>query len=109
MNIRMMMEPWLLGVRLREIARYSWRYGKIKVFFMFRRQSEWLVSIYNYLVTVLDSRSKASQKDFEDRLGNIVKQTNFKRHLINYMLLYEVLAEELGEDNMLAIPYESLN
>ncbi|TQI70405.1 hypothetical protein JM79_1315 [Gramella sp. Hel_I_59] len=99
-------EPYLLSARLKEISKYSWPHGKTKVFFFFRRQADWLPSIYSMVCYKLKN---PSQKDFEDRLDYFLNKDHHSTQVLNYNLLYEQLVENLGAKNVLALPFEALH
>lgn len=99
-------EPYILSAKLREISKYSWPHGKTKVFFFFRRQADWLPSIYSQVCFKLKN---PSQKDFEDRINLFLKEDSHSAHVLNYNLLYEQLAKTLGHKNVLALPFEALH
>jgi hypothetical protein len=96
-------EPFLLASRLGEISKHAWREGNVKVWFFFRRQYDWLPSIYSQVCYQLPH---PSQSDFEKRVEEFLNSGASGSQVIDYSLLYEALAEKLGEENVLALPFE---
>jgi len=96
-------EPYLLSSRLNEISRHCWPYGRVKVFFFFRKQVDWLPSIYAQVSHLL---GKPSQRDFERRVASFLEKVDQGSQVLEYDLLIDCLKDALGERNVLAIPYE---
>lgn len=99
-------EPYLLAARLGEISRYAWPHGDVKAFFFFRRQPDWLASIYAHISYQL---SKPSQQDFESRVEELLQRTHSGAQALEYDLLIEQLKRSLGNNNVLALPYEAFD
>ena len=102
---RMKCEPYLLASRLREINEYGWPNGDVKALLFIRQQHEWLPSIYSEGCFDLP---RPSQSDFEARVGVFLNPDEGVSHVLEYDLLYDVLARELGAENVLMLPYEVL-
>lgn len=100
------LEPKELASRLESINKYCWPYGKVKVFFFFRKQSEWLASIYSHVAYKLKN---PSQKHFEDSVRDILCRNMEGEHCLNYFNLHKTLSHYLGAENVLAIPYEAMS
>ena len=98
-------EPELLSNRLKCISRYAWSHGKTKAWFFFRRQEDWIPSIYAQLCYRLP---KPSQKDFEYRARDFIYSELSGSHVLEYDKLVESLEEALGSNNVLALPFEAI-
>ena len=99
-------EPMLLAERLRSIDLHAWPHGQTKVWFFYRRQVEWLPSIY---AQICDRLPLASQNDFDSRTKKFLASGYSGSHILDYDLLYESLKSALGEKNVLALPYEAIS
>lgn len=100
-------EPFLVSARLKQISQNVWSdQGIVKAFFFFRKQSEWLPSVYAHICYQLSS---PSQKDFNTRVDELISGKSSLAHVINYYILFEYLCKALGSQNVLALPYEALH
>lgn len=99
-------EPYLVSARLKEIADNVWQNGGVKALFFFRKQSEWLPSIYAHVCYRL---KEPSQADFDRRVHEFVSGHSSLAHAVDYSLLFEQLAATLGSESVLALPYEALH
>ncbi|WP_410474903.1 hypothetical protein [Guyparkeria sp. TX1] len=76
----------------------------LQVLFFFRRQPEWLASMYSEMSRPLNA---ASQKDFDERIEQMVNNPyQHGDHVIKYDLLYKRLCQSVGRRRVLALPYE---
>ena len=96
-------EPAVLAGRLAAIARHAWPHGTLKAWFFFRRQAEWLASIYAHSCWQLPD---PSQQDFEQRTRALLATPSAR--ILDHALLLETLGAALGPHNVLALPYEEL-
>lgn len=100
-------EPYLVSARLKEIADNVWNQrGAVKALFFFRKQSEWLPSIYAHVCYRL---KKPSQEDFDQRVRDLLSGQSSLAHAVDYSLLVEQLSANLGREAVLALPYEALH
>lgn len=99
-------EPLLLAKKLKAINENCWPHGQVKVFFFFRRQDDWLASMYSHVAYAIKT---ASQEDFENRVKEITSSESQVGNILEYDQLYEELSEALGEGNVLALPYEKFS
>lgn len=99
-------EPLGLAKKLRTIGEYCWPHGKVKVLFFFRKQDDWLASMYSHVAYAIKG---ASQGDFEVRVGEVISNKSRMGHILEYDQLYGELSDALGEGNVLAIPYEKFS
>lgn len=99
-----MPHPSTLGDSLGVIAE-SWSHGSTKAFFLFRRQDHWLPSSYAQNARRFNN---PGQMDFERRVDHILEsERSFK--LLDYSFIYDTLVSQLGDENVLAIPYEAFS
>ncbi|MEO9599261.1 hypothetical protein [Parasphingorhabdus sp.] len=101
---RLIKEPELLSERLASIGEFCWPHGNVKVFFFFRRQADWFASIYSHVAYTLSS---PSQEHFERSTREILAGRAPGSHVVDYARLHEALANVLGPENVLALPYEA--
>jgi len=99
-------EPELLAQRLKNINDFCCVSGRVKVFFFFRMQADWLASMYAHVAYALE---KPSQVDFEQRVRNLLALDNKMAHILEYDRLYQCLSDMLGTESVLAIPYEKFS
>jgi len=100
-----MLEPYLFVNRIREIKNNCWPHGNVKVLFFFRRQYDWLASIYSHVCYRLDN---PSQKNFENSVVKLLGQEYGALNAIRYDILYKYLCESLGAENVFVYPYEDI-
>jgi hypothetical protein len=96
-------EPLLFASKLKEISEHCWPHGQTKAFFFFRRQADWLASIYAHTCWQLP---EPSQKDFDARVEALLDGSTPGLNAVNYSLLLESLENSLGAGNVLALPHE---
>lgn len=98
-------EPYLFASRIKEIKKNIWKHGDVKVLFFYRRQVDWIPSIYSQVCNELKS---PSQLDFEKRVKKILSYPYQGAQVLEYDLLIEVLSEFIGSKNVLGMPYEMM-
>ncbi len=89
--------------KLNEI-RDCWKLGKVKVFYLYRDQADWLPSMYANSAYLI---KKASQKDFELRVRAFLEKNEGVTSVIDWAYLNSQLIASLDEENVLAVEYES--
>lgn len=100
--------PFLLAAHLREFrkAAIDWGFLDVRVLVSVRTQHTWLASAY---VQTSDRWPGASQQHFEAWVSELLDpEREYYRNgiILDYGLLYSLLAEALGEGNILLLPYE---
>ncbi|MCS3830029.1 hypothetical protein GGP91_002115 [Salinibacter ruber] len=100
-------EPYLIADRIREISSNAWNEGDVKVFFFFRRQPDFIASFYSHVCHMVES---PSQNDFEYRIEKVLDSPyEYGAPALCYNLLVEELNNAVGNQNVLAIPYEAFS
>lgn len=103
-------DPCMLNAHLVKLASY-WRKrseGQLKVIMVVRRQDEWLASRYVQSSKFIKG---ASQSDFEMQIGRLMNDDVYKfqeGRWLNYWDVYKNIADGVGSENVLVLPYEEL-
>jgi len=108
-HVKGMVYPRLYGIHIDEIDKKSkeWGFEGVKIIISIRSQEKWIASYYSQISNRIKN---ASQKNFEDFVNYIV---DYKRGYyyegisINYNILYDVVCDAIGKNNVLMIPYET--
>ncbi|UTA78631.1 hypothetical protein J4377_11705 [Halomonas sp. XH26] len=100
-------EPFSFSHHIKVISDLLGNYDmELQVVFFFRRQPEWMASMYSEMSKVLKN---PCQKDFENRMDLMIDRPwMYGDHVLKYDILYESLSDALGERRVMALPYEKL-
>ena len=102
--------PALLAAHIREMQNSAadWGFQQVNIVCVFRRQDHWLASHY---AQMSNRNLRPGQADFE-RLVHGVTSPQASRYsfgmLLDYSKLYDQLAEVVGPERLLMLPYELL-
>lgn len=101
------LEPARISDHLSHISKaLSKRKIQLKVLFFTRCQTTWLPSQYTQLS---DEMRNPNQMHFEQSIGKLLNNpTQFGGQCIEYDLLYKYLSNAVGQDNVLAFPFEDM-
>jgi len=103
-------DPYLLAAHLEALAGQAvdWGFEDLRVLLVFRRQDEWIASKY---AQRSDRILPASQAHFEERIAYYTDpDRGFYADgiILDYALLRDLIAQTVGDEKVLMLPYELL-
>jgi len=100
-------EPYTIAEHLKQISQsLSTLDIRTRAFFFFRRQPEWLASMYAQLSNGV---RRPSQDDFDKKLDSLLQDPEkHGANTIAYDRIIDCLQSSLGENNVLCAPYENI-
>lgn len=103
-------DPFLVSHHLENIAKMAkkWGFSEVKVIVTIRRQDTKMASSY---AQISDRIEKASQENFEEYINkrlDLSSHNYTKGAMMYYDTIYKKIADPVGCDNVLVIPYETM-